>query len=121
MTNKSSSRIESSESRAPRERRRAKRAMLRLRADITLPGDLTIESHTMDISANGLSFDVPYELQAAQRCVVDVDLKKMGGRRFEVVAIVRNCRLSEKGQFHAGLEFQTPPADFSAVLERVLL
>jgi hypothetical protein len=104
----------------PKERRRAKRAMLRVRADVTLPGDLTIESHTMDISTTGLSFDVPYELQVAERCVVEFDLKKMGGRRFELVAIVRNCRADPQGKFHAGLEFQAPPAELSATLEKVL-
>ncbi len=103
-----------------KERRRAKRSVLRLRANVTLPGDLTIESHTIDISLTGLSFDVPYELQIAQRCLVEVDLRRFGGRQFEVVASVRSCRAKPAGKFHAGLEFSEPPAEFSATLAKVL-
>ena len=54
----------------PKERRRAKRSALRMRANVTLPGDLTLEAHTIDISLSGLSCRAPYALDAGQSCTV---------------------------------------------------
>ena len=93
------------ESSAP-ERRGKQRTRLHLKADVTLPGDLTIVGHTLDISSGGMSLDVPYQLQPGQRCEIELNLAKLGGPNWvQVIAEVRHCVSSEDGHFQAGLQF----------------
>jgi hypothetical protein len=105
-----------SKQRSAAERRRAKRSALRMRANMTLPGDLTIESHTIDISLTGLSCRVPYMLEAGQFCSVELDLKKFGGDTVELRTTVRHCGESPDGRIQAGLEFVNPPQDVMKLL-----
>jgi hypothetical protein len=105
---------------APKERRRAKRADLRMRANVTLPGDLTLESHTIDISLNGLGCRVPYALELGQSCTIELDLKKFGLDLLELQTVVRSCRQNSDGKYQAGLEFLDPPETITAMLRSLL-
>ena len=105
---------------APRERRAAKRSELRLRADVTLPGDLTLEAHTIDISLSGLSCRVPYALESGQTCTVELDLKRFGSGRVEVQTIVRGCRAIPDGKYQAGLEYVNVPDNVTELLRSLL-
>jgi hypothetical protein len=105
---------------APKERRRTKRSALRMRADVTLPGDLTLEAHTIDISLSGLSCRVPYELDSGQSCTIELDFKRFGGGRVEVQTIVRSCRQNSDGKFEAGLEFLNTPENIVVILRTLL-
>lgn len=88
------------------ERRAARRTNLHLKADVTLPGDLTIVGHTLDISSGGLSLEVPYRLELGQRCEIELNLSKMGGPRWvQLTGEVRRCVDVDEGRFMAGLQF----------------
>jgi c-di-GMP-binding flagellar brake protein YcgR len=94
------------DSAAKSNRRIAQRAHLHVKADVTLPGDLTIVGHTLDISAGGLSLEVPYELQLGQRCEIELNLSKMGGPSWvQVIGEVRYCSAADDDTFRAGLQF----------------
>jgi c-di-GMP-binding flagellar brake protein YcgR len=95
-----------------KERRRAERAEVHLKANVTLPGDLTLESHTIDISSTGVSCHVPYALEVRQSCLLEIDLKKFRAGRFEISAVVRSCQPAENGKHKVGLEFQNAPVEF---------
>jgi len=105
---------------AHKERRRAKRSELRLRANVTLPGDLTLESHTIDISLSGLGCRVPYALELGQVCTIEFDLKKFGIDVLELQTIVRSCREAPDGRYQAGLEFLNPPENVTEILRTIL-
>lgn len=73
---------------------------------MTLPGDLTIVGHTLDISATGLSLDVPYRLEPGQRCEIELNLSKLGGPSWvRVVGEVKHCVSCSNERFQAGLMF----------------
>ena len=91
-----------------------------MRADVTLPGDLTLEAHTIDISLSGLSCRAPYALDTGQACVVELDLKKFGSGRVEMQTIVRSCRPNSDGKFEAGLEFVNTPENIKEILRSFL-
>jgi hypothetical protein len=99
------------------ERRGRQRTRRQLKADVTLPGDLTIVGHTLDISSSGLSIDVPYELETGQRCEIELDLSKVGGPKWvQVMAEVKRCTLNVDDHFQAGLQF----VDLDATLIELL-
>jgi len=91
-----------------------------MRANVTLPGDLTLEAHTIDISLNGLSCRVPYALETGQSCTIELDLKRYGGGVVELQTIVRSCRPNPEGKYQAGLEFINTPASIMEVLRTIL-
>lgn len=91
-----------------------------MRANVTLPGDLTLEAHTVDISLNGLSCRVPYALEPGQVCVIELDLKRFDSGQVELQAAVRNCRESTEGKFLAGLEFLAIPNGVQEILRTLL-
>ena len=91
-----------------------------MRADVTLPGDITLEAHTIDVSLSGLSCRVPYSLEQGQPCTVELDLKKFGSGRVELQMVVRNCRPNPEGKFQAGLEFVNAPENIMEVLRSFL-
>jgi c-di-GMP-binding flagellar brake protein YcgR len=87
-------------------RRSTPRTHLRVKADVTLPGDLTIVGHTLDISAGGLSIEVPYQLQLGQCCEIELNLSKLGGPHWvQVVGEVRHCSQADDDAFRVGLQF----------------
>lgn len=105
---------------AASERRNVQRAAIRLEADITLPGDLTIVSHTLDISANGISLEVPYMLGNGQRCSIELDLSAFNGPKWvELIAEVRNCVPDGEDQFRAGMQFVDLPPEVAAVIAAI--
>ncbi len=90
----------------PAERRIKRRTQLHLKADVTLPGDLTIVGHTVDISASGLSIDVPYQLEPGQHCEIELNFSRMGGPAWvQLSGEVRRCVEVDEGRFQAGLQF----------------
>jgi len=91
-----------------------------MRANVTLPGDLTIEAHTIDISLHGVGCGVPYELRAGQLCAIELDLKENGGGQVELQTIVRSCRQTADGRFEAGLEFVNVPDPIMETLRAIL-
>lgn len=91
-----------------------------MRANVTLPGDLTLEAHTIDMSLQGLSCRVPYVLETGQLCTIELDLKRHGGSWVELQTIVRSCRPNADGKYQAGLEFINPPAHIMEVLRTLL-
>jgi len=100
------------------ERRTKQRARLQIKADVTLPGDLTIVGHTLDISATGLSIDVPYQLEVGQHCEIELNLAKLGGPKWvQVIGEVRRCTSSGDGYFQAGLLFVDLDAKLAEVLD----
>jgi len=87
-------------------RRLQRRERLSVKADVTLPGDLTIVGHTLDISAGGLSIEVPYSLSIGERCEIELSLTKLGGPKWvQVVGEVRNCKQIDDDSFRVGLQF----------------
>lgn len=102
----------------PTERRIKQRSHLHIKADVTLPGDLTIVGHTLDISASGLSLEVPYKLEPGQRCEIELNLAKLGGPNWvQVVAEVKHCTSSNDGHFQVGLQFVDLDAELTKLLE----
>lgn len=100
------------------DRRVATRRCLHLQADITLPGDLTIVGHTMDISAGGISVEVPYMLEFGQECLVELDLSALGGPVWlQLTAEVRHCGDAANGLFRAGLQFVNADPLFTELFE----
>jgi c-di-GMP-binding flagellar brake protein YcgR len=100
------------------ERRVKPRTRLHIKADVTLPGDLTIVGHTLDISAGGMSLEVPYSLEPGQRCEIELNLAKLGGPSWvQVVAEVRHCTEVDNQCFEAGLQFVDMPVQTAELLE----
>lgn len=99
------------------DRRIDTRCGMRLEADVTLPGDLTIVGHTMDLSAGGISIEVPYMLEFGQECMIELDLSALGGPSWlQLTAEVRHCRQLDGEQFIAGLRFIDPDPVMSELL-----
>jgi hypothetical protein len=71
---------EAASARNAAERRGRQRTHLQLKANLASPGDLTIVGHTLDMSSSGLILDVPYELEAGQRCAIELYLSKPAAR-----------------------------------------
>jgi len=102
-------------------RRVGQRQHLRLKADVTLPGDLTIVGHTLDISSGGLSLEVTYPLELGQRCEIELDLSKMGGPRWvQVLGEVRHCSQSDEHRFRIGLQFVEVADRIKEVLDQYI-
>ena len=102
----------------PVERRFRQRACLHIKADVTLPGDLTIVGHTMDISPSGLGLDVPYKLEAGQQCEIEFNLSKLGGPKWvQVIGEVTRCVECGHGRFQAGMKFVDMDARLAKVLD----
>jgi len=100
------------------ERRVAVRRAMHIMADITLPGNLTIMGHTMDMSIGGLRAEVPYMLDAGQECVVELDLTHLGGPSYlKLIAEVRHCQDNGSGRVHAGMQFKNIDADTAQILQ----
>jgi len=100
------------------ERRTSSRKAMHIMADITLPGDLTIVGHTMDMSIGGLRAEVPYLLDAGQECIVELDLTHLGGPAYlKLTAEVRHCRDNGSGRFHAGMQFKNVDQEAASILE----
>lgn len=103
------------------DRRNSTRTCLQLQADVTLPGDLTIVGHTMDISPGGISLEVPYMLQDGQECLVELDLSALGGPAWaQLTAQVRHCAATQEGSFRAGLQFKDLDPTLAPVLDGLL-
>lgn len=99
------------------ERRTAPRRAMHVMADITLPGDLRIVGHTMDMSIGGLRAEVPYMLDPGQECVVEIDLTHAGGPScLKLTAEVRHCQDNGSGRIHAGLQFKNIDEETADVL-----
>lgn len=99
-------------------RRATDRKAMHIMADITLPGDLTIVGHTMDMSIGGLRAEVPYMLQAGQECLIELDLTHLGGPgSVKLTAEVRHCSDNGTGRFHAGMQFKRIDAQLAELLE----
>lgn len=102
------------------ERRVYPRKKLHLRADVTLPGDLTIESHTLDISANGAMVKVPYRLEEGAECTISFRCARSGALRGACVrGIVKHCTLNGE-HFFAGLHFPDMPDSVQEALVSLL-
>ena len=91
-----------------------------MRANVTFPGDLTLEAHIIDISLNGLRCRVPYALEPGQTCTVELNLKRFDSGHVEMRTVVRNCEEAPEGRFQAGLEFLDTPDDIMEVLRTLL-
>jgi hypothetical protein len=110
--------IESDSAKSGAERRVAPRRAMHIMADITLPGDVTIVGHTMDMSIGGLRAEVPYMLEAGQECVVELDLTHLGGPTYlKLIAEVRHCHDNGTGRIHAGMQFKNINADVAEILQ----
>ncbi|HEX2585334.1 MAG TPA: PilZ domain-containing protein [Steroidobacteraceae bacterium] len=100
------------------ERRVAPRRAMHIMADITLPGDLTMIGHTMDMSIGGLRAEVPYMLESGQECVIELDLTHLGGPSYlKLVAEVRHCQDNGSGRMHAGMQFKNIDAETAEILQ----
>lgn len=102
-------------------RRRQRRERLSVKADVTLPGDLTIVGHTLDISSGGLSIEVPYMLGMGERCEIELNLSKLGGPKWvQVVGEVRNCNQVDDDSYRVGLQFVDMDAQLKTLLDDCL-
>lgn len=100
------------------ERRTSARKAMYIMADITLPGDLTIAGHTMDMSIGGLRAEVPYMLDAGQECIVEIDLTHVGGPSYmKLTAEVRHCHDNGSGRIHAGMQFKNIDEEAAEILQ----
>jgi hypothetical protein len=58
--------------------RRAPRKTMRLSAALRAPGRPTLHTSTLDISAGGVCVEVPYVLDIATECEIDINLDACG-------------------------------------------
>ena len=99
------------------ERRTSPRRAMHVMADITLPGEIKIAGHTMDMSIGGLRAEVPHLLDPGQECIVEIDLTHLGGPPYmKLIAEVRHCQDNGSGRFHAGMQFKNVDEDTALVL-----
>jgi hypothetical protein len=87
------------------EQRRERRKLIRLRADVRLPGNSVLEGHTIDLSRRGVGILSPLKLTNGQDCTISLDLTACG----ESVAlrlVGRVCYCMESGpEYRVGLQF----------------
>lgn len=103
------------------ERRTSLRHSVRLQADVTLPGDLTMVAHTLDMSTGGIALDVPYMLKFGQQCLIELDLSAIGGPPWlQLRAEVRHCRQINEGRFLAGVQLVDPDPVFTELFAGML-
>jgi hypothetical protein len=107
--------------RAALERRSSQRKSVLIHAKVTVPGMSVLPGHTVDMSREGASLTVPFELAHGQLCLIDLELQVCGETSvFHIPAEVRYCVPMGKGRFRAGVRFGETDAATSAFIAAVL-
>lgn len=106
---------------APHERRATSRKAIRVRARITLEGEILFLADTIDLSHGGLSITSKQPLNLEQRCNVELATGVPGVAKPPVVqAEVVYCARWREGEYRIGLRFTFVSVDAEALINAVL-
>ena len=103
------------------ERRIAPRKTLRLRAAVRVPGRPTFNTNTLDISAGGVCVELPYALDIATECEIDINLDACGTTHL-MKLYGRVCYSVQMGErvHRTGMQFVRMRAEVAAQLATLL-
>ena len=106
---------------APSERRVDSRKAIRVRARITLEGEVLFQADTIDLSQGGLSITSKQPLNLEQTCNVELAADVPGIAKPPVLqaAVVYCARLSE-GEYRIGLRFTFVSVEAEALIVAAL-
>ena len=106
---------------AMRERRAAKREVIRVRARVTPEGDSPLDVHTVDLSAHGLAITSTQPLNVDQECNVELGISVPEIASPPVLrASVRYCAHLREDQFRIGMRFTAVSVEAAELLVAVL-
>lgn len=105
----------------PRERRANSRRAIRVRARITLEGDILFLADTIDLSHGGLSITSKQPLNLEQTCNVEFAADVPGIAKPPVLqGTVVYCARLREGEYRIGLRFTFVSAEAEALITAVL-
>jgi PilZ domain-containing protein len=112
--------VESTDS-APRERRANSRKAIRVRARITLEGEILFVADAIDLSRGGLGITSKQPLNLEQKCNVELATGVPGIAKPPVLqAAVVYCARLREGEYRIGLQFTFVSAEAEALIIAVL-
>lgn len=102
------------------EQRRDRRKLIRLRADVRLPGNSVLEGHTVDLSSRGVGILSPVSLSHGQDCTISLDLTACG-ENVALRLVGRVCYCMESGtEYRVGLQFVQMDESTALLLNELL-
>ena len=105
----------------PRERRVNSRKVIRVRARITLEGEILFLADTIDLSHGGLSITSKQPLNLEQQCNVELAAGVPGIAKPPVLqASVVYCARLQEGEYRIGLRFTFVSVEAEALITAVL-
>lgn len=105
----------------PRERRADSRKAIRVRARITLEGEILFLADTIDLSHGGLSITSKQPLNLEQQCNVELATGVPGIAKPPVLqATVVYCARLREGEYRIGLRFTFVSVEAEALIAAVL-
>jgi len=106
---------------APSERRASSRKAIRVRARITLEGEVLFLADTIDLSRGGLSITSKQPLNLEQQCNVELATDVPGIAKPPVLqAVVVWCARLREGEYRIGLRFTFVSVEAEALIIAVL-
>jgi PilZ domain len=101
--------------------RRTSRRELRLSAIICLPDGSLLNSHTADISRDGIGFFAPHALVVGGDCTLSVPIDACGSAVvLKLVGRVVYCRKQEEEYFRVGMQFIRMDEHTAAIMHSAL-
>jgi hypothetical protein len=101
----------------PRERRAEARKAIRVRARITLEGEILFRADTIDLSHGGLSITSKQPLNLDQTCNVELATGVPGIAKPPVLqAVVVYCARLSEGEYRIGLRFTFVSVEAEALI-----
>lgn len=102
------------------ERRHERRKLMRLRADVRLPGSTLLEGNMVDLSRRGAGILAPIKLELGQQCTISVDLSACG-TQMALRLVGRVCYCMPSGEdFRVGLQFVQMDESTALLIEDLL-
>ncbi|MFL6549624.1 MAG: PilZ domain-containing protein [Povalibacter sp.] len=99
------------------EQRRATRKILRLTAQITLPGGIILAGQTADVSREGIGFFSPSSIAAGHDCTLNIAIAACGATaELHLVGRVCHCSKVSEDHYRVGMKFIRMDESTAAVL-----
>ena len=103
------------------EQRRTPRKELRLSTIVRLSDGTILNSHTADVSRDGIGFFAPHALKVDSECTLSVPIDACGTvALLRLVGRVVHCRQQSEDQFRIGVRFVRMDEETASILHAAL-